>query len=372
MRYFQHDTDSRTNRKLRKVIRTHGPTGFAIWWAVLEELYSADNEGFQLYADELWLEGLAESLCISDYRTLIRVLDTFSEIGLIEPQLWEEHHIYVQAIKERGDRYIEKKLLNAKRQARFREKRKQEKDEQKHVSNALRNGKSNDVTLSEAEAYAYTDPNTDPYSELDILSNPTEPELVQSELAVSESPESLFDEFWSGYPKKQGKKKCRDKYLKLLRDGHTHKDILGRLEYDLTGEWEARDRKYIPMPYTWLNREDWTDLEWKEEVEQESDLLSGVSPKMRALWDLMPPPAEWVEAMGQCGIEMEYEEPGQDEHYALGFMIDHSDGGKPFIYWQAFHSIYPPEALLASLANKGLDRPDWLFKAFDALTVGVS
>jgi len=119
MKYFSHDTDVRSNRKIRKVLRTHGTTGYAIWWALLEELCSADDKGFQLVANDLWLEGLAESLCISDHRTLIRVLDTFAEVKLISPQLWAEHTIYVEAIAERGDAYVKKKAKHAEAQSRY-------------------------------------------------------------------------------------------------------------------------------------------------------------------------------------------------------------------------------------------------------------
>lgn len=154
MRYFQHDTDSRTNRKLRKVLRTHGPTGYAIWWALLEELCQADDDGFELKADELWLESLAESMVISDPRTLTRVFDTFAEVGLISAQLWAEHYIATEKIKERGDNYVRQKSLNAKRQAEFRKRKAEIEASMSQGSNALRNVISNDVTPSEAEAYS--------------------------------------------------------------------------------------------------------------------------------------------------------------------------------------------------------------------------
>ena len=110
MKWFKHDTDSLRNRKIRKVVRTHGPTGYAIWFALLEKLY--DEEGaFQIVADELWLEDLCDDLKIGDYRTLIRVFDTFAEVGLISRQLWEgEHIIYCEALAERGDGYLVKRI----------------------------------------------------------------------------------------------------------------------------------------------------------------------------------------------------------------------------------------------------------------------
>jgi Domain of unknown function (DUF4373) len=129
MKFFSHDTDTRVNRKLRKVLRTHGSTGYAIWWALLEELYRADEDGFTIHADDLWLEQLAESLCISDPRTLTRVFDTFSGVGLISSQMWAEHQIFVEAIAERGDAYIKKKSQDAARKSRSRERSKSEKSQ---------------------------------------------------------------------------------------------------------------------------------------------------------------------------------------------------------------------------------------------------
>lgn len=153
MKYFQHDTDARRNRKIRKVLRTHGPTGGFIWWSILEELYTSDNDGFQIHADELWLESFAESLCISDYRTLIRVFDTLAEIGLIDSQLWQEHYIYVHSIKERGDKYVAQKSLHARRQAKYRAKKEAQQDQESDASLTHQqisgDGETKEVTPSE-------------------------------------------------------------------------------------------------------------------------------------------------------------------------------------------------------------------------------
>lgn len=149
MKYFKHDNDARNNPKVRKVLRTHGPTGYAIWWALLEELYKADEEGFQIEATELWLETIAESLCISDFRTLIRVFDTFASLNLIDPQLWEEGWLHAESIKERGDNYIQKKAANAKRQAEYRERQRSLFESESQGRNALRNAEKPKVTPSE-------------------------------------------------------------------------------------------------------------------------------------------------------------------------------------------------------------------------------
>jgi hypothetical protein len=96
MKYFRHDIDSHNNPKLRKVIRTHGGVGYGVWWMLLELLYEEGNEHepFLLHATELWLEDTAERIYIADYQILIRIFDTFAEVGLIDSQLWAKRLIF--------------------------------------------------------------------------------------------------------------------------------------------------------------------------------------------------------------------------------------------------------------------------------------
>jgi hypothetical protein len=105
MRWFHHDTDMHRNRKIRKLIRTHGATGFALWCLLLEKLYAQEGD-FNISADQLWFEDISEDLKLGDYRTPIRILDTLAELQLIDVQLWQEHIIYAPGLKARVE-YIE-------------------------------------------------------------------------------------------------------------------------------------------------------------------------------------------------------------------------------------------------------------------------
>ena len=120
MKFFAHETKAHQDPKIRKIIRTHGCTGYAIYWLLLEKLYVEDDLGFQVEANDLWLEDFAESLHISDYRTLTRVFDTFAEVGLISKQLWCDHILYSEAIAERGDNYVQKKIYEREKKRRQR------------------------------------------------------------------------------------------------------------------------------------------------------------------------------------------------------------------------------------------------------------
>lgn len=123
MKWFHHDTDMHRNRKIRKLIRTHGATGYAFWCVLLEKLYDKED-GFQIGADELWFEDIAEDLKLGDYRTPIRILDTLAELGLIDKQLWQEHVISSPSITKRGDNYIIKRAQEAAKKQRYRDKQK--------------------------------------------------------------------------------------------------------------------------------------------------------------------------------------------------------------------------------------------------------
>jgi hypothetical protein len=100
MKWFQHDTNMLRNRKVRKLLREHGIAGYGIWCVLLEKLH-AEEGSFQIVADPLWLEDLAEDLKISGDQDFCRVFDTMAEVGLIDRQLWGEKIIYCPAIAER-------------------------------------------------------------------------------------------------------------------------------------------------------------------------------------------------------------------------------------------------------------------------------
>jgi len=42
--YFTHDYNSRSDIKIKKLIRQHGPTGYGIYWMLVEDLYNNSNE----------------------------------------------------------------------------------------------------------------------------------------------------------------------------------------------------------------------------------------------------------------------------------------------------------------------------------------
>jgi hypothetical protein len=75
-----------------------------------------------------------------------------------------------------------------------------------------------------------------------------------------------FDEFWNIYPKKKGKKPCRDKWKSKQLDKIADtliEDVQKRKEKD--SDWL---RGFIPNPQTYLNQE-----RWEDEIEQSQQNL---------------------------------------------------------------------------------------------------
>lgn len=80
--------------------------------------------------------------------------------------------------------------------------------------------------------------------------------------------ELAFDEFWKAYPsecpRKTDKKKCGEKYARLMRDAKDpaglHSAILGGLSVWRQCEtWTKDNGQYIRAPLVWLNNENWND-----------------------------------------------------------------------------------------------------------------
>lgn len=165
MKWFDHDIDARSDDKIFELIEAHGMMGYGLWWLILEELYASEETGFQIEATETWFKRIAKQANLTDWRSLVRVLDTMAEQNLIDAQLWAEHFIHCPSIMKRADAYIKKKALNAKHQATFREKNKHKKDLSAQDSKGLLNQDKPLLSLIDADvrrSEAHSDPDPDP------------------------------------------------------------------------------------------------------------------------------------------------------------------------------------------------------------------
>jgi hypothetical protein len=247
MRYFYHDTNAHENRKLRKIVRTHGAQGLGIYWTLLELLYRQDDEGFQINADSLWLEDMTEKLHISDSRTLIRVFDTFAEVDLVSKQLWADHVLYSEAIAKRGDQYVTKKIYERERK---REQRASKLEKPLNVpseSQQCPTGQNGTSSNFQIVPLSDPDPNADPNSKTN--SNTFKEKSIYT---VHDSDFEVFREIWnrdrlSHWSECKVLNKPRIAFLKRFYNdnGEDSLEILqNALKYAKTDKW-CNDRKTV-------------------------------------------------------------------------------------------------------------------------------
>lgn len=80
--------------------------------------------------------------------------------------------------------------------------------------------------------------------------------------------EGLFDSWWEAYPRHDGKKTARDKFVRLMLNEGKNPAGMEALAAKLgdavaaakrSEQWQKDDGQFIPMPATWLNQRRWED-----------------------------------------------------------------------------------------------------------------
>lgn len=72
--------------------------------------------------------------------------------------------------------------------------------------------------------------------------------------------ERRFDEFWTAYPKKVGKKAAQASWNKLKPDTELYDKIMTAIgKARATEQWQRENGRFIPNPTTWLNQGRWDD-----------------------------------------------------------------------------------------------------------------
>ena len=83
--YFSHDYNTRSDEKIKKLIRTHGMVGYGLFWAIIEDLYQNNNSlelDYDLLAYEYRLnEDLIKSI-INDFSLFTNDEKTFGSVSI--------------------------------------------------------------------------------------------------------------------------------------------------------------------------------------------------------------------------------------------------------------------------------------------------
>jgi hypothetical protein len=297
MPWFRHDLASRDDDKCFEIIDIHGIGGYGFWWAILEELYKAEDTGFQIEVTPVWIKRLAKDLNIIDSRAITRYFDTFADLGLINKQMWQEHIIYSDGVMKRGDAYMKEKARKAKN-------KQDERDRAKQVKLNVTSDNTNvtsDKSVTNEMSFNVVRPDPDPETETNtnientnmftVVNESVKSDFFEADFQEISGSENLeiprpltqiinqepvpvlalvksqpkngftpeqFDEFWEVAQKKVGKDTARKAFLKI-------KNVDYALLLDA---WKSQHLyhlnkngciDFLPQPTTWLNQQRWQD-----------------------------------------------------------------------------------------------------------------
>lgn len=213
--YFSHDYSSRSDEKIKKLLRKHGYLGYGLFWAIVEELYMNANA---LQTD---YEGIAFDLH-SNSETIKSIINDF-DLFEVNDNLF-------------GSLSIQRRL-----------------DE--------RNGKSGKARISALKRWG-KDANGVPLDSernANALKNDAIKERKGKDIKESKKDNVQFDVFWNIYDKKLKQKDCLTKWEKLSFETQTK--IIESLPKFLS---TIKDKQFQPHPLTYLNGERWNDEIVKE------------------------------------------------------------------------------------------------------------
>ncbi|MGI6602742.1 MAG: DUF4373 domain-containing protein [Saccharofermentanales bacterium] len=246
--YLIHDVDAFTDHKIIKLRMKFGLEGYGLYWAILEMLFCAD--GYILPCDEDGLNAIAfHTQCGGNADAMLKQYVSYAtEIGLFEMDengktFWSPSLIRRM---QRLDEQAEKRSIDARNAANVRWKKESEKLE------------STDNTASNATAMR---PQCEGNATGDATAmrnhaNKIREDKIREDKTIYPS----FDDFWSIYPKKVGKKAALKAWEKLRPSKELQERIISAVEQQKKSEqWTTENGRFIPNPATWINQGRWDD-----------------------------------------------------------------------------------------------------------------
>lgn len=107
MQYFSHKVESRRDEKIDALIEEFGAEGYAVWFALLEEISQEQKNLYMLFITRRWLDSFSISLRIRKSKVR-KILDKLANFGMIDYDLYQEDIIFSQKFIKIQRCYIQK------------------------------------------------------------------------------------------------------------------------------------------------------------------------------------------------------------------------------------------------------------------------
>ena len=261
--YFTHDSNARTDINIAELRVRHGWSGYGLYWGIIEAL--RDQSGYKFDAKKIGLLCVCVGCTAEEINPVVETcLDP--ECGLL---VEEDGFIYSPSLTQ-----------------------KMEKLEETRRKRAEAGAKGAGISKSKAQPKQ----NTSPAQAKDKQCSSSKVDLVKEsteDLAKKNTEDKAkkkaeqkrhydfvgkrFEEFWKAYPRREARKDAENAFRKIfayeIPDDQCTTRIrnLGVLTSRLIKE--GRERKHVPLPATFLNRE---DFDIKPEVIEDSNEVEWV------------------------------------------------------------------------------------------------
>jgi len=107
MQYFSHKVESRRDEKIDALIEEFGAEGYAVWFALLEEISQEQKNLYMLFITRRWLDSFSISLRMRKSKVR-KILDKLANFGMIDYDLYQEDIIFSQKFIKIQRCYIQK------------------------------------------------------------------------------------------------------------------------------------------------------------------------------------------------------------------------------------------------------------------------
>ena len=108
MKWFQHQSDSHTDLKLKGIIREFGMDGYGLWWLACE-LVAQQGKHYKLVCDCDWRDELVEISCLKSEK-VDKILQKFAKINLISEKSFKEGCLAIPKMSRYSDDYSRKRV----------------------------------------------------------------------------------------------------------------------------------------------------------------------------------------------------------------------------------------------------------------------
>lgn len=209
-----------------------------IWFKLLAQAGKSNHQGALLLTDKLaYTDEMLSTVFNRKLATIRLALDTFDSLGMIE------RGDYIQ-IANWGKHQNTEGLDLIREQNRIRQQR--YRDNQKQIQLENKETKDNNVIVTLRNGVE------------EELEGELEKESLNSLGQILTDIDDLFNQFWKVYPRKVGKDKCYRWFKARKITQEFVNDLIKAINTQKkSSQWS--NTKYIPHPYTWLNRGGWND-----------------------------------------------------------------------------------------------------------------